>query len=116
MILVVDDEPAIVELITSALEDEGHLVTTARDGREALSMLRERRPCLAIVDLMMPRMNGWELRRAMLGEPALADIPVAIVTAFADPGDLGATAVLHKPFRLDAIVELAARHCGAPRS
>ena len=112
MIMVVDDEPAIVELIASALEDEGHQVRTAHDGREALALLRDQRPCLAILDLMMPRMNGWELRRAMLAEPDLADIPVAVITAMSpDADDLQVVEVLRKPFRLDDIIDLAHRHC-----
>lgn len=114
MILIADDEPAIVEVIASTLEDEGHRVTTARDGQDALRLLREDPPCLAILDLMMPRMNGWQLRQAMLDEPMLADIPVAVVTAFSgDVGDLHAAAVLRKPFDLSAIVKLAEHHCGA---
>lgn len=114
MILVADDEPAIVEVIASTLEDEGHRVTTARDGQDALQLLREHQPCLAILDLMMPRLNGWQLRQAMLDDPELADIPVAVVTAFSgDIGDLHADAVLRKPFELAAIVDLAEHHCGA---
>jgi len=116
MILVVDDEPALVDVIRSVLTDEGHDVTTANDGLAALEYLRGApRPCLAIVDLMMPRMNGWELRLAMLAEPSMADIPVAIVSAFTE-GDLSslrASAVIQKPFHLTEILELAERHCGA---
>ena len=92
MILVVDDEPAMVEVIRSVLQDEGHAVATAPDGLAALEYLRDApAPCSAILDLMMPRMNGLELRAAMLAEPSMADIPVAIVSAFAD-GDMAPSA------------------------
>lgn len=117
MILVVDDEPSLVEAMSSVLEDEGYSVTTATDGLAALRVLNEGlRPCLAILDLMMPSMNGWELRTAMLADPGLADIPVAIVSAFAR-GEMSAlrpSAVLQKPFELSELVELADRYCGAP--
>lgn len=116
MILVVDDEPSLVEAISSVLEDEGYSVTTARDGVAALRALHDGlRPCLAILDLMMPTMSGWELRAAMLADPNLANIPVAIVSAFArgEMATLQPTAVLQKPFELREIVELADRYCGA---
>ena len=114
MILVVDDEPAVAEVIGLMLEDEGHSVTTAYDGEAALAILRRGpSPCLLFLDLMMPGMNGWELRQAMLAEPALADIPVVVVSAFVagDMTELRPTEVIRKPFQLEQIVELAARHC-----
>lgn len=114
MILVIDDEPALVEILAGALEDAGHQVATAGDGEAALSLMRDGiTPCLAIVDLMMPRMSGWQLRRAMLDDQALAEIPVAIVSALAAEAadDLHAVAVIRKPFVLDEVVALADRHC-----
>ena len=117
MILVVDDEPSLVEAISSILEDEGYSVATASDGLAALRALNDGlRPCLAILDLMMPTMSGWELRAAMLADPNLASIPVAIVSAFArgEMPTLQPTAVLQKPFELSQIVQLADRYCGAP--
>lgn len=119
MILVVDDEPALVEVISSVLEDEGHEVTTAPDGAAALAMLLSGvRPCLTILDLMMPRMSGWELRERMLAEPELATIPVVIASAYAtgDLANLQPAAVIHKPFRLEDVIDLAARHCGSEAS
>ena len=116
MILVVDDEPSLVEAISSVLEDEGYAVTTAPDGLAALRALHDGlRPCLAILDLMMPIMSGWELRAAMLADPTLADIPVAIVSAYArgEIGILQASAIVQKPFELKELIELADRYCGA---
>lgn len=117
MILVVDDEPSLVEAISSILEDEGYSVASASDGLAALRAMHDGlRPCLAILDLMMPTMSGWELRAAMLADPRLADIPVAIVSAFAhgEMTMLKPSAILQKPFELSEIVELADRYCGAP--
>lgn len=116
MILVVDDEPSLVEAISSVLEDEGYAVTTAPDGLAALRALHDGlRPCLAILDLMMPIMSGWELRAAMLADPTLADIPVAIVSAYArgEMGILQASAIVQKPFELRELIDLADRYCGA---
>lgn len=115
MILVVDDEPSLVEAMRSVLEDEGYPVATAGDGLTALRAMHDGlRPCLCILDLMMPAMSGWELRAAMLADPRLKEIPVAIVSAFArrEMAELEATAVIQKPFELSQIVELANRHCG----
>lgn len=117
MILVVDDEPSLVEAISSVLEDEGYAVATAPDGLSALRAMHDGlRPCLAILDLMMPTMSGWELRAAMLADPRLANIPVAIVSAFVrgEMATLKPAAVLQKPFELADIIALADRHCGAP--
>jgi two-component system, chemotaxis family, chemotaxis protein CheY len=117
VILVVDDEPSLVEAISSVLEDEGYSVATAPDGLAALRALHDGlRPCLAILDLMMPNMSGWELRAAMLADPTLAHIPVAICSAYArrEVGALQAAAVLQKPFELKDILEIADRYCGAP--
>lgn len=116
MILVVDDEPSLVEAICSVLEDEGYSVTSARDGLAALRALHDGlRPCLAILDLMMPIMSGWELRAAMLADPALADIPVAIASAYTrgEMETLQPQAILQKPFDLSELIQLAERYCGA---
>lgn len=114
MILVVDDEEALVNVIASVLEDEGYPVVAANDGATALAFLR-RHPttCLAFLDLMMPGMDGWQLRRAMLAEPSLATIPVVIVSALVtgDMDELRPAAVLGKPFKLDHILDAAQNHC-----
>lgn len=116
MILVVDDEPGIRDAIGTVLEDEGYRVATAGNGRAALQAMHDGlRPCLAILDLMMPLMNGVELRRAMERDPELADVPVVIVSAY-DRGaaELSVDAVIQKPFSLEQILDVAERFCGSP--
>lgn len=116
MILVVDDEPGIRDAIGTVLEDEGYPVATAGDGRVALQAMHDGlRPCLAILDLMMPAMNGVELRRAMERDPDLSEVPVVIVSAYSRGADeLAVQEVIQKPFSLEQILDVAERYCGAP--
>ena len=102
-ILIVDDEPDISFLLTLALEDAGYTVASVANGQAALERLRAstERPCLILLDLMMPPLNGWEFRAQQLADPVLASIPVVVLSA-ARPSDeraelLQAVAVLKKP-------------------
>lgn len=99
-----------------ALESEGYDVVSARDGREALDRLRGGdKPCLILLDLMMPVMNGWEFRDQQSHDPALSDIPVVVVSAFTDlPNrgtDLRADAYLSKPLHLSSLLETVGKFC-----
>jgi CheY-like chemotaxis protein len=83
-VLVVEDDVDILHAIVDVLEDEGYAVRAAENGRVALDMLRApgaRPPCVILLDLMMPVMDGWAFRAEQLRDPALADIPVVILTA-----------------------------------
>ena len=118
-ILVVEDEPDLRSLMVGLLEGDGYRAVGASNGEEALEALREGlRPCLILLDLMMPRMDGWAFRAAQRREPSLAPIPVVVVTGYGQQlaaRPLGAVATLAKPFDLDKLLELVARHCGAAR-
>ncbi len=82
MILVVDDDPASVEALCELLENAGHDVIRAENGRQALERLREGQNfCVILLDVMMPVMNGYEFREEQLKDPSLASIPVFLVTA-----------------------------------
>ena len=82
MILLVDDNPDIVEVIRAILESEGYRVAAARDGADALSQLRAGlAPRLIILDLTMPVMDGWEFRDHQRADPALRDIPTIVYSA-----------------------------------
>jgi CheY-like chemotaxis protein len=83
MLLVVDDDPAIRETLADLLQDEGYVVMTAINGKEALTRLRagSARPCVILLDLMMPVMSGAEFYAEMRSDPALADIPVVVISA-----------------------------------
>lgn len=109
-ILVVDDEPDVRELFVDALEEAGHHVELAADGAQALTRLRDgAAPCLVLSDLRMPRMDGFELSRAVARDPQLAAIPVVVMTgdrvlSFTSPAR-------NKPFSVDELDALVQRSC-----
>ncbi len=80
-VLVVDDDPGARELLRRTLESQGHRVREAQDGRAALERLAETRPSLILLDLQMPRMNGFEFLHELRQKPAWRDIPVIVVTS-----------------------------------
>jgi two-component system, chemotaxis family, chemotaxis protein CheY len=80
-ILVVEDEPDIRDILCLILEDRGHHAIGAADGQDALDYLHHNPPpSLVILDLMMPRMDGWQFRAAQLADPRLASIPVLVLS------------------------------------
>ncbi|MEO7267102.1 MAG: response regulator [Candidatus Limnocylindria bacterium] len=80
-VLVVDDDGSVRSLFVDALTGVGHAVDTAVDGADALERLQAgNAPCVVLTDLRMPRMDGWELSRAVARDPQLASIPVVVVT------------------------------------
>jgi CheY-like chemotaxis protein/phosphoribosyl 1,2-cyclic phosphodiesterase len=106
-ILVADDDPTIVRLLTLALEPDGFRVVTANDGKTALARARLERPALILLDWQMPGADGPEVTRALRREPdpALRDVPVVLITAQSGPDNTaagfaaGVTDYLTKPFR-----------------
>lgn len=113
-VLVVDDDPYIREALAEVLEDEGYPVVTAGDGEEALDRLgRSSPPSLILLDLRMPGMSGWELRRRLLAEPRLAGIPVVLLSADSRLEEaqavLGAAGSLRKPPSLDELLAAVGR-------
>ena len=118
-VLVVEDDGALRSAICSVLDDAGYGVQGAGDGRDALELLlNETRPCLILLDLMMPRMNGWELYARMQADPRLATFPVLFTSAF--PASLAPTGpFIAKPFDLDRLLAIVEQHCwpaGLPTS
>lgn len=113
-ILVVDDEASVVEVVSLYLQREGFTVRQARDGREALSALRERSPALVVLDLMLPHVDGLEIMRRLQngGEGGSGEVPVIMLTARSQETDriygleLGADDYVTKPF---SPAELVAR-------
>jgi CheY-like chemotaxis protein len=109
-VLVVDDNVDAATALAQILDFEGYAVAIANDGRHALDYLKQHpRPDLIILDLMMPVMNGWELRKAMRQMPALADIPVVVMTALGDPQVIEADAIIRKPIDLERMLKIVSR-------
>lgn len=111
-VLIVEDDGVIRSAIAEMLRDEGYVVHTAANGEEGLHAIGEHRPDLAIVDLMMPVMDGWELLRRQRSDPDLASIPTLVLSASTTDGmeaakQLGATAFLPKPYDIDALAAMA---------
>lgn len=110
-ILAIDDEPATLRLLDVVLEDAGFEVDEAEDGEEALERIRERLPDLCVLDVMMPRMDGWEVLRTLRRDRQTVDLPVVMLTARGDPASrvrgwqLGCDAYLAKPFQPSDLVD-----------
>jgi DNA-binding response OmpR family regulator len=111
-VLVADDDTDILELVTFYLRRAGHSVVIAHDGEEALQLVDERRPDAVILDIMMPRMTGYEVTKIMRENEETSDIPVILLSARAGGADmahgfhLGADDYVRKPF---SPAELGAR-------
>jgi CheY-like chemotaxis protein len=109
-VLVVDDEPSVRSLYSDALAESGHVVSAAPDGATALDLLRHGDvPCVVLSDLRMPRMDGFELERAIADDPQLSSVPVVVVTgdrilSFSSPAR-------DKPFGVDELNALIQRSC-----
>lgn len=113
-----DDDPDIRVALTEVLEMEGFHVLTASDGIEALARLRRGfRPSAILLDLMMPRMDGWAFRAEQRKDPQLARIPTVLLTASGlceqARADLEARECLAKPLTLEGVLE-ALRRCQRP--
>jgi two-component system chemotaxis response regulator CheY len=112
-ILVVDDDPAIRDVVVDILEMSEYAVRTASNGAEALDEVRQRPPAAILLDLMMPVMNGWEFLRHCRGDAACAGVPIVVMSAARDAAtaadELGAHAFLPKPFELDDVLTIVDR-------
>jgi DNA-binding response OmpR family regulator len=108
-ILVVDDDTAILDMITQVLIEEDYQVVTANNGRSAVDLAHEQLPQLILLDLMMPEMNGWQVVEALRISPKTRPIPILLLSARREmasaAGELGVTAYLEKPFDLDELLD-----------
>ena len=117
-ILVVDDDRVIQELLRVNLELEGYEVDCASDGEEALTRFDAFQPRLVLLDIMMPKLDGWEVARRLKSRPAGGQVPIVLLSARGQEADvrkghqIGVTAYVTKPFDpiklLDRIAELLA--------
>lgn len=113
--MVVDDDEDTRAELEVVLREEGYRVIVAHDGLDALERLRYgTRPDVILLDLLMPRMDGWAFRKAQLADPALSTIPVVLLsgarTTHWAVSELRAACAVPKPIRLEALFSAVARH------
>lgn len=110
-VLIVDDEPNIVISLEFLMKREGFAVSVARDGEEALERIRAERPDLVILDVMMPKLNGFEVCETVRTDPQLAAVRILMLTAKGRQAEmrkgisLGADAYIAKPFSTRDLVD-----------
>lgn len=116
-ILVVDDDSGIRDALSDILDQLGYSVVAARDGAEALDVLRAGcQPSAVLLDLGMPTMDGREFRNELLRDPRFAELPVIVITASRDqhPDELQVTDVLTKPVQLSRLLDILESHVQQP--
>lgn len=112
VVLVVDDEFGIAQLLEDVLGDEGHRVLVASNGRQALERVAKEKPDMVLTDFMMPVMDGAELINTMNADPALAGIPIVLMSSISE-GTVaercsGYTVFVPKPFKILDLIDLVA--------
>jgi CheY-like chemotaxis protein len=121
-VLVVDDDDVIRQLITVNLELEGFEVATAVDGQDCLDKVKDVDPAVVTLDIMMPRMDGWEAASRLRENPETAGVKVVLLSARAQEADLergsriGVDAYLTKPFDPDELIATVRRLAGLPQA
>ena len=115
--MIVDDDLDVREAIAEVLADGSYETIESEHGGEALDALRSHadKPCVILLDIMMPVMDGWQFRSAQRIDPELGSIPVVVLSAHADVKEaaatMGAAGFLRKPVDLDALLAAVARFC-----
>src|ERR1051326_8032969 len=117
-VLLVEDDGELRDAIGRALESEGYEVLLGSDGEEAFAHLKAGvRPCVILLDLMMPGMDGWRFMEEVRLHPGFRRLPIVVVSAYGTPDggrSLGAAGYLKKPFGLDPLLDVVSHHCPAP--
>ena len=115
-ILVVDDEPTIVRLMEFVLARQGHQMLIAVNGEEALEKIRAHKPDLVLLDIMMPRIDGYEVAQQVRADPETASLPIIMLSAKAQTEDIrrgaevGVDAYVTKPFSPEHLVQVVTDH------
>ena len=118
-ILVVDDDPLVVKVLRDPLERAGYDVNVAYHGLEALKKVKERRPDLIILDILMPLLDGFKVARFLKFDKRFKNIPIVVLTSRATEGErkmgeqVGANEYIYKPFRPLQIVDVVQRYLNA---
>jgi DNA-binding response OmpR family regulator len=114
-VLIVEDDEDIRADLAAILRIKGFAVAEAANGVEALAQMRDELPCVLLLDLMMPEMNGWELGAIMQTEARLQKVPIVVVSGAGrleqSTLSLAPAAILAKPFELAHLIDVVARYC-----
>jgi CheY-like chemotaxis protein len=116
-VLIVEDDTDVREMMDLLLTSIGYRTLTAPNGAAALERLRQDRPCMVLLDLMMPVMTGWEFRERQLADPQLASIPVLCMSAVYQPDEVKSKLqikCLAKPLDFGRLIDEIATACGRP--
>ena len=114
-VLIVDDDEDVLRLLRLLLWTAGYDTATAINGAEALGQMRQQRPCVVLLDLKMPEMDGFEFRRQQLAHPTIARVPVICLTAHYEPEQVGmqlGLGCLKKPLHFPDVVSAVEQKCG----
>ncbi len=117
LVLVVDDDPDILDAICDILQGEGYRVARARHGLEALDRVTQQRPDLILLDLMMPVMDGLAFAQALRDRKLDEGLPIVVISADGNPqkaAAVGAQVYLAKPFDIDALLTAVSRLVNHP--
>jgi len=121
-VLIIDDDPYIVQSTAMVLEAEGFTVVSASSGEEGISHAQEKRPAVILLDIMMPGLNGWETLERLKVDPATMDIPVVVFSAREMQRaqrvstDQGASEFMAKPFDPKELLVLVRKHIESRRT
>ena len=111
-VLLIEDEDELRESMRDLLEDGGYAVVAARDGQEALDALaRIQDLCVVLLDLLMPRMNGWDFFEKMRARPGLSAVPVVVHSSAQSLAPAGVTLVLKKPVQPERLLSVVRAYC-----
>ncbi|MEO6598914.1 MAG: response regulator [Polyangiaceae bacterium] len=111
-VLIVEDEEDLRELMSDALQMRGYRVVTALEGEDAFRKIADiGRPCVILLDLLMPGMNGWEFFEKIRTRPDLASVPIIVHSSAASRAPAGVTRVVHKPLAFDSLVSIVSEYC-----
>jgi CheY-like chemotaxis protein len=114
-ILVVDDDPEIVTMLSARLGKRGYTVMTASDGHKAIELAKKTKPKIVLLDVMMPGKSGWEVARALKQDPETQDVKIVMVSAIGEKTNeitapiYGADAHVDKPFEFETLERVIAR-------
>ncbi|HEX5955869.1 MAG TPA: response regulator [Solirubrobacterales bacterium] len=119
LILVADDDGDVRELVVFRLERAGYRVVTAADGQEAVEVALERSPDVCVVDVMMPKLDGYQVTERLRASPGLAEVPIVLLTASVEDAavsrgfEVGASDYIKKPFGPHELLERIAAALGS---